>query len=143
MNRPRLFLATFTALFLFSAQAYAWTAWTTADLNMRSGPGTRYRVILVIPRHARVDVRHCDRWCYVSFAGYRGYVSRRYLAANRYRDGVYIYRTPPTYVVPRRIVPPPYVRPPYSRPPYTRPPSTNPPDEWTGDNRRREYRRHR
>lgn len=134
MTRSKLFLSTLAALFLLTAQAYAWTARATADVNMRSGPGTRYRVILVIPRHATLNVRRCTRWCSVRYAGYRGYVSRRYLAASRYRDGVYIYRTPPLYLPPKRIFPPPYLRRPREYPsPYY----------WFWDPRRRDYRRRR
>lgn len=109
MTRPKLLLGLVAALLLVSGQAYAWAARATADVNMRTGPSTRYRVIVVVPRGAYVDVRHCNGWCLVDYRGYRGYVSGRYLSTRRYRERR-IYRTPPpawppTIYVPRRYDP--------------------------------------
>ncbi|MBN7774866.1 peptidase inhibitor family I36 protein [Nitratireductor aquimarinus] len=63
----------------------------TTDLNMREGPGTRYRVVLTLPNGARVVTLRCtDRyeWCEVGYAGRTGWVSARYLRDTRpaYRD---------------------------------------------------------
>ncbi|WP_349369642.1 SH3 domain-containing protein [Salinarimonas sp.] len=60
--------------------AAAAPARTTADLNLRTGPGTQYRVILAMPRGSLVDVGRCvPRWCEVSYRGRVGWASSRYL----------------------------------------------------------------
>jgi hypothetical protein len=53
------------------------------NLNMRSGPGTGYQVIGVIPAGAPVDVLGCGgRWCRVSYAGRMGYANGSYLSGD-------------------------------------------------------------
>ncbi len=50
------------------------------DLNLRSGPGTGYAVIEVMPAGSSVDVLSCTGgWCRVAYAGETGYASRSYL----------------------------------------------------------------
>jgi hypothetical protein len=50
------------------------------NLNMRSGPGTSYQVLGVIPAGAPVAVLGCDgRWCQVNYAGRIGYANGNYL----------------------------------------------------------------
>ncbi|MCC5978974.1 MAG: SH3 domain-containing protein [Salinarimonas sp.] len=74
-----LIAATFILIGVGSAMAYP--AATTADLNMRSGPGTQFSVIAAIPRGGRVEVLGCSRgWCDVVWAGRRGYASERFLS---------------------------------------------------------------
>ncbi len=88
----------------------AWRGTAVVDVNMRSGPGVRYRVKAVVPRGARVNVRFCRRsWCNVRFQGLRGWVSRRYIA----RSGRRVYRRP-RY----RYRPPVYIYPPFFDDPY-------------------------
>ncbi|MEH0076180.1 SH3 domain-containing protein [Pannonibacter sp. Pt2] len=123
---------------LGAGAANAWTAQATADINMRSGPGTGYAPLLVIPRGAVVEAGACSRWCQVFFAGYRGFVSARYLAPAG--GGGYYQPVPPPVVV----VPPPYYRP--APPPYYRPgppPVYRPPyhhrDRYRDYERRRDY----
>lgn len=77
----------FTAGFLFlitaSIAQAGWDAYATADVNMREGPGNRYRVIVVIPEGEPVYVHGCPRsWCDVEWASYRGYVYGRYLSSS-------------------------------------------------------------
>ena len=51
------------------------------NLNMRSGPGTGYQVLRVIPAGAPVAVLGCDgRWCQVNYAGRIGYANGSYLS---------------------------------------------------------------
>jgi uncharacterized protein YraI len=70
-------------LFAGSASA-AWKARTTTELNMRSGPSTRYGVVDVIPYGHRVKVYNCNgSWCKVKFRGHRGWASRSYLGAGK------------------------------------------------------------
>ncbi|MFN3508373.1 MAG: SH3 domain-containing protein [Allorhizobium sp.] len=64
------------------AVAEAATAFSTANVNMRSGPSTRYPAVIVVPAGSRVDIRGCmssANWCDVAYAGYRGWVSGSYL----------------------------------------------------------------
>ena len=90
------------AAFLISistAQA-GWDAYTTADVNMREGPGNRYRVIVVVPEGELVYVHGCPgSWCDVEWGSYRGYIFARYLseAGSGYYEG---YVAPPVIVVP-------------------------------------------
>lgn len=61
-----------------SAVAEARPAVVTNDLHVRSGPGTRYPVIGVLPAGIGVDAGDCvGTWCQVA----NGYASARYLAA--------------------------------------------------------------
>lgn len=56
--------------------------YTTANLNMRTGPGTSYAVILVIPKGAEVTVTDTSStWYKVSYGGKSGYASSSYLTA--------------------------------------------------------------
>ncbi|ADZ70383.1 Bacterial SH3-like region [Polymorphum gilvum SL003B-26A1] len=102
--RKFVFSAWLAAGMLLSGAALAWTGQVTADVNMRTGPGTGYGVILVIPRGALVEVDSCTSWCAVWYAGRRGYVSARYVA------GASGYRRPPP--PPAVILPPPVYYPP-------------------------------
>ena len=64
------------------AVAEAATAFSTANVNMRSGPSPRYPAVIVVPAGTRVNIQGCMSsayWCDVSFAGYRGWVSGSYL----------------------------------------------------------------
>lgn len=75
-------LAWLTALSLPAAAQS--TAYTTADVNMREGPGSRYEVIVVIPVGSSVLVHQCltnRRWCDVTWRDNRGYVYARYLSS--------------------------------------------------------------
>lgn len=57
--------------------------YTTGNLNMRSGPGTSYAVLLVIPKGAEVQVLNSSStWYKVSYSGKTGYVSSAYLASS-------------------------------------------------------------
>lgn len=57
--------------------------YTTADLNMRTGPGITYQVILVIPRGGEVRVLDASSsWYKVSYGGKTGYASSSYLSAS-------------------------------------------------------------
>ncbi|KXF76749.1 ligand-binding protein SH3 [Paramesorhizobium deserti] len=69
-----------------AGSAQAATALVTTDLNVRSGPGTRYAAIGTLPNGARVDVRGCTAgygWCHVYYGGLSGWASSRYLATRQ------------------------------------------------------------
>ena len=78
-------------LLLSSGVAAAYPAVAVTDLNVRSGQGTGFPVIAVLPRGSTVDVTGCgDGWCYVR--NYGGFASARYLDS-----GYSAYATPPVY----------------------------------------------
>lgn len=57
------------------------TRYTTANLNMRTGPGTNYSVILVIPNGASVQViSTANGWAKIIYNGKTGYASTAYLS---------------------------------------------------------------
>ncbi|RDV05262.1 SH3 domain-containing protein [Undibacter mobilis] len=87
------------ALVLSSGIAAAATA--TNDLNLRSGPGTGYRVIGTMPAGAYVDVIGCGgSWCRVNWQGVVGYASASYLAGGgAYASAPRVYVAPPPPVV--------------------------------------------
>ena len=86
LNRLK-FMLVLVAGMLLPTSALAANSITTGNVNMRTGPSTAYSVIVTIPRNARVTVYGCVRafrWCDVRWAGWRGWVSSRYLAARGY-----------------------------------------------------------
>lgn len=53
---------------------------TTANLNMRTGPGTGYAVITVIPKGSQVTVNgYSGDWAKVTYSGKNGYAHSSYL----------------------------------------------------------------
>lgn len=75
------------------ALAEAAPAVATANVNMRSGPSTRYPAVFVVPAGSRVDIRGClssANWCDVSVAGYRGWISGSYLQTTYSQRRVYV-----------------------------------------------------
>jgi uncharacterized protein YraI len=95
----RLIAAGIMLLLTASTAQAGWDAFTTADVNMREGPGNRYRVIVVIPEGELVYVHSCPgSWCDVEWDSYRGYVYGRYLSSagsGYYED----YIAPPPVIV--------------------------------------------
>ncbi|MGS4887619.1 SH3 domain-containing protein [Roseibium sp. MB-4] len=77
-------------------------AYTTANLNMRAGPGTNYPVLTTLPQGAGVTVFGCTadfQWCDAAFTSVKGWVSGKYLSygvQGRYygqpipRSGIYV-----------------------------------------------------
>lgn len=59
----------------------AYTRYTTADLNLRSGPGTGYSILAVIPKGTELSITStANGWAQTSYAGRSGYVSTYYLS---------------------------------------------------------------
>jgi hypothetical protein len=59
------------------------SATSTANLNIRNGPGTNFAVVGVIARDDAVTVSGClagTSWCQVSYGGIGGWSSARYLS---------------------------------------------------------------
>jgi hypothetical protein len=68
------------AALLLAAPAFA--AQATASVNVRSGPGTSYRVVDTLRPGEEVDIGRCvdSGWCEISHSGPDGWVSRNYLS---------------------------------------------------------------
>lgn len=65
----------------------------TANVNMRSGPSTRYPAVVVIPAGALITVNGClsnVNWCDVTFARGRGWVSGNYIQTTYRQNRVYV-----------------------------------------------------
>lgn len=62
--------------------AFTQTRYVTANLNLRSGPGTGYRVLTVLPPGTEVAIDDdCNcKWLPVSYNGHVGYVRTAYLS---------------------------------------------------------------
>ncbi|MCM2404277.1 SH3 domain-containing protein [Rhizobium sp. S153] len=93
MKKLAILAAGLLAAIVIPAVAEAAPAYSTANVNMRSGPSTRYPAVIVIPYGARVDIKGCMQtanWCDVSYAGYRGWVSGTYLQALYSQRRVYV-----------------------------------------------------
>jgi uncharacterized protein YraI len=72
----------FVVALALPGSAIAQTVETTADVNMRAGPSTRFPVVTTIPENRQVQVFGCDRnldWCDVAWRGNRGWVFSEYL----------------------------------------------------------------
>jgi hypothetical protein len=83
---------------------------TVATVNLRSGPGTQYRVLIRIPRSTTVRILGCTptfTWCRTSYVGRVGWVSTLYLSP---RPGVRAF--PPGIPIPLPIPQPPRPQPP-------------------------------
>lgn len=95
----RLRTLTLAASALLLSAGIASAATVTNDLNLRSGPGTRYGVIDTMPAGAYVNVIGCGgSWCRVNFQGRVGYASANYLGGGE------SYAAAPVYVAPPPVV---------------------------------------
>lgn len=77
---PRTALTALGALLLSAGMVLAQPAEVTTDLNMRTGPGTNFGVVTVVPEGDEVDIINCQgSWCRVRYGGRTGWVSAAYL----------------------------------------------------------------
>ena len=78
MKRYLLIFVQILIAIAINAQTYKYTS---ANLNLRSGPSTSYKVLTTIPLGTSVEMaENCDcDWIKVSFNGQIGYVSSKYL----------------------------------------------------------------
>lgn len=69
-------------LAVFNIDGAAYVRYVTANLNMRYGPGTGYKIISVIPKGTSVLIdEDCDcKWVPVEYRGCIGYISTKYLS---------------------------------------------------------------
>ncbi|MCF4099035.1 SH3 domain-containing protein [Maritalea mediterranea] len=82
----RLFVLTtslaLAGMAMFTSAASAFPASSKTALNVRSGPGTEYRVVDALYAGERVNVERCTNsrsWCYITHTGPDGWVSAKYL----------------------------------------------------------------
>lgn len=60
--------------------AFAYEAYATTALNVRTGPGTNYPVIAALSANQVVEVGQCNgSWCQVTATNIRGWASSNYL----------------------------------------------------------------
>lgn len=86
MKRPMTATVATIVTLVIATAAAAVPVETSADLNLRAGPGTRYPVVATMPRGAIVDLADCDgSWCVVGYRGVRGWASGRYLVRLPFR----------------------------------------------------------
>ncbi|WP_421871615.1 SH3 domain-containing protein [Pararhizobium sp.] len=81
------------AAVLLPAVAEAAQGFSTANVNMRSGPSTRYPAVTVIPVGTSLEIHGCladTPWCDVSFYNGRGWVAGRYVQAQYQQRRVYV-----------------------------------------------------
>ncbi|SCB57983.1 Uncharacterized conserved protein YraI [Rhizobium aethiopicum] len=86
-------IAATALLVLAPAIAQAAEGYSTANVNMRAGPSTRYPAVAVIPAGSSVEIRGClsnVNWCDVEFYGGRGWVSGQYVQAVYEQRRVYV-----------------------------------------------------
>jgi uncharacterized protein YraI len=84
MNYPRIGRLAALALgaTILASPALAISAYSTAHLNLRTGPSEAYPVIGVMENNTRADVTGClpdFTWCHVVVAGLNGWASGEYL----------------------------------------------------------------
>jgi uncharacterized protein YraI len=94
-HRKHALKAAFLAIaaFLLPAAAQAAAGFATANVNMRSGPSTRYPAVTVIPVGTSVEIHGCLAdipWCDVSFYYGRGWVAARYVQVEYRQSRVYL-----------------------------------------------------
>ncbi len=81
----KIILVGLATIFVVSsgAASFAASATSKTSLNVRSGPGTNYRVVDSLYRGERVEVGECvsNGWCYITHKGPDGWVSAKYLRA--------------------------------------------------------------
>ena len=74
-------IATLAVLLATNAEAYSGLA--TANINLRTGPGTQYPSMGRIPNGVLLNVAGCTSgygWCRVNYAGLDGWASSNYIA---------------------------------------------------------------
>jgi len=97
LSKKLLAATAFAAAAALPAIASAAPGRATGDVSLRSGPGTSYGRIAVIPAGAPVEVFDCDAWCRVSWRGADGFVSASYITAGGGYDRPRAYREPQRY----------------------------------------------
>lgn len=91
------------AMVLLSGSAFAAPAKANANANIRSGPGTSYRIVANLDKGEYIIVRSCTaNWCKVTRPYMDGYVART-LLYNPYYGSRHYYQFPPKTLDPGRL----------------------------------------
>lgn len=104
MTKPLRLLAPFiaAAMVFTTSAALAAPGIANVNANVRSGPGTGYRVVDTLTKGEYVIVKECGaNWCLISHIGNDGYVSRA-LIHNPYYGSRGYYQFPPKHPQPGR-----------------------------------------
>lgn len=91
-----VFLAVLAAV---SPAAAAMSAYASAAVNLRAGPGTQFPVVRTVPAGVAIVSYGCladYTWCDVGYAGARGFVAARYVTV--VSNGARVAVTPPVAV---------------------------------------------
>ncbi|MCP4384525.1 MAG: DUF1236 domain-containing protein [Hyphomicrobiales bacterium] len=78
-------LSSALATVLLAGPAFAISGYSTAHLNLRTGPGTQYPVEGVMDRNVRSEITGCladYSWCAVQVSGVNGWASAEYLVVD-------------------------------------------------------------
>ena len=82
--------AVVAAVLMTPAIASAATAYVSASVNVRSGPGTNYGKLTALPAGARINAGACrNGWCQVYNGSRVGWVSARYVRFGSYGGSAY------------------------------------------------------
>lgn len=83
MKRTLLIAAFAAALAsIATAASAAAVGVTSGSVNLRSGPGSQYEVVAVVPQNQTVTVVGClagSTWCDIAWANYRGWMSANFI----------------------------------------------------------------
>lgn len=86
LSPRKTFLAAALGGMLLAGPALAVTGYSTAHLNLRSGPGTQYPIIGTMEYNVRSNISGCladYSWCAVEVAGLSGWASAEYLVVDK------------------------------------------------------------
>ena len=88
MKHParKAFWAAAVAGVLVASPALAIPGYSTAHLNLRTGPGTQYPIAGVMEYNVRSDITGCladYSWCSITVAGLNGWASAEYLVVDQ------------------------------------------------------------
>ena len=92
MNMRTLLTAVAAMATLGVAAAQAEPGYSTANVNMRTGPDTEFPSVGVIPEGEPLYVEGCledESWCDVRWADNRGWVYGEYIGFDRHGETVY------------------------------------------------------
>ena len=79
-RRLAIVLAGFGVAIAVATSASAYTAETTDNVNVRTGPGIRYGILFALPAGSPVEVGGCQpAWCWIDTGGGTGWVSATFL----------------------------------------------------------------
>jgi uncharacterized protein YraI len=84
-TRTALWAAAFGSI-LVAGPALAIPGYSTAHLNLRTGPGTQYPIAGVMEYNVRSDITGCladYSWCAITVAGLSGWASAEYLVVDQ------------------------------------------------------------